>query len=389
MYSKLKPAIAAVALLVSACSTVGGASESLQESSQAPALDSSSVQSSGSDTSESTAAGTTDAGDSSAVVATGLSVKKGSLAGKTICFNFQALETEFWAAGKQAISKALEDAGAKVLEFNSNEDTNRQFEQINDCITQGVDGIIFIPQDGASADSVIEQANSANVPVVAFNRPPASDTGAAIVVVANNREIAKASAGYLVKKAQEIFDSNGGKKLQPLIMVGDLGDVNAVDRRKGYYDAIDAAPSIFEKTIEVETKWDATTGEQNLRSAMQANPNVDLIFTSSDFLFPQIQSVLSSHKKWAPVGDKNHVLLAGLDGDHGACGLIKSGYVDATGVQDLFFEAQASIDQLTKAIEAGDKTPDELVKDPGFALTQDNLSERENDMWGCVIQPPK
>ncbi|CAA9431849.1 MAG: hypothetical protein AVDCRST_MAG15-3124 [uncultured Rubellimicrobium sp.] len=26
-----------------------------------------------------------------------------------------------------------------------------------------------------------------------------------------------------------------------------------------------------------------------------------------------------------------------------------------------------------------------MIEDPGFALTADNLGEREMDMWGCVL----
>ncbi|MGC3954693.1 MAG: sugar ABC transporter substrate-binding protein [Propionicimonas sp.] len=317
-----------------------------------------------------------------------LDVPEGSLKDRTICFNFQALETEFWAAGKLAISEGLAAGGGKVLEFNSNEDANRQLEQIKDCITQNADGIIFIPQDGASADTVIKTANEANVPVVAFNRPPASDTGKAIVVVADNRAIAKATVDYLVSEARKQFEATG-KKLTPLVMVGDLADVNAVDRRDGFYDAMKGTDDIFEKVIEVETKWDATTAQQNLQSALQANPNVDLIFTSSDFMYPQIQAVLSPLGKWKPVGEEGHVILGGLDGDNRACNLMREKFVDATGVQDLLFEAQESVTQLTAAIDAGDKQVDKVVNDAGFALTLANMGEREKDMWGCVIDPPQ
>ncbi len=331
----------------------------------------------------------TDPGQSQPPAAAGLNldVPAGSLADKTICFNFQALETEFWAAGKTAISEALVKSGAKVLEFNSNEDANRQLEQIKDCITQKADGIIFIPQDGASANTVIKAANQANVPVVAFNRPPADDSGKAIVVVADNRGVAKQTVDYMVSVAQKQKEATG-KKLQPLIMVGDLADVNAVDRRSGYYDAVNGHDDLFEKTIEVETKWDATTAQQNLQSALQANPNVDLIFTSSDFMYPQIQSVLSPLGKWKPSGEQGHVILGGLDGDNRACGLMKSKYVDSTGVQDLLFEAEKSITELTAAINAGEKQPGKVVRDPGFALTLANLDTKQSDMWGCVIEPP-
>jgi len=355
----------AVALLLASCGSVGGSAGGSDAT--APA-----------------------AGGSQALDAVGqaIEVEPGSLEGKKICFNFQSLETEFWAAGKVAISQALAEAGAEVIEMNSNEDANRQFEQINDCVTQKADGIIFIPQDGASANTVIDIANEAGIPVVAFNRPPASEDGESVVVVADNREIAKQAVEYMVEEAVA-FHEETGETLQPLVMVGDLGDVNAVDRRDGYYDAMNAAPEgVFEETIEVETNWDATTAQQNLQSALQANPGVDLIFTSSDFMYPQIQAVLNPLGLWQPADTEGHVILGGVDGDNRACNLMRDGYVDATGVQDLFFEAQSAIEGLTGAITGGETHPDKVVDDPGFALTLSNMGEREGDMWGCVIEPP-
>lgn len=64
---------------------------------------------------------------------------------------------------------------------------------------------------------------------------------------------------------------------------------------------------------------------------------------------------------------------------------MKSGYVDATGVQDLFFEANTIMDALLEAIDKGQKTPEKWIQDPGFALTQENMAQRELDMWGCRI----
>ena len=60
-------------------------------------------------------------------------------------------------------------------------------------------------------------------------------------------------------------------------------------------------------------------------------------------------------------------------------------FVDATGVQDLYFEASSLLDALVKAAAAGEKQPDAWIDDPGFALTQGNIGERELDMWGCKL----
>ena len=300
----------------------------------------------------------------------------------TICFAFQDLETEFWVAGHLAITTTLTEAGHTVIERNANEDANRQLEQVNDCIAQGVDGIIVIPQDGESAVTIVQTAQDNDVPIAVFNRPP-SDTSNGIIVVADNAAIAEAAVGYLAEQA--MAGMTEGEKLQPLIIVGDLGDPNAVGRRDGFYAAINAHPEAFETPIEVASEWDAATALANLESAVTATPEIDLIFTSSDFLFPTIRSVLEPRGMWVPRGEEGHVLMGGLDGDATACQLIKDGYVDATGVQDLYFEAESALTAILAAVEAGEAQPNQVIADPGFALTADNLAEREMDMWGCVL----
>lgn len=301
----------------------------------------------------------------------------------TICFAFQDLETEFWVAGHLAITTTLEEQGVNVIERNANEDANRQLEQVRDCIAQGVDGIIIIPQDGESAVTIVNEAQDNDVPIAVFNRPP-SDLSKGIVVVADNATIAAQAVEFMAQKAIARFEVTG-EKITPLIMVGDLGDPNAVGRREGFYNVINKYPDIFNEPIEVATEWDAATALANLEAAITANPEVDFLFTSSDFLFPTIRSVLEPRGMWVPAGQSGHVIMGGLDGDATACQLLKDGLIDSTGVQDLFFEAEATLNALLAAIEAGDAQPNEVIEDPGFALTAATLDYQEMDMWGCVL----
>lgn len=299
-----------------------------------------------------------------------------------ICFAFQDLETEFWVAGHKAITTTLTDAGHTVIERNAQEDANRQLEQVRDCIAQGVDGIIVIPQDGDSASTIVAEAHDNDVPIAVFNRPPSS-LDAGLIVVADNAAIAQDATAYVMEQA--LAAAPEGEKIQPLVIVGDLADSNAVARKDGFYAAIAANPDRFETPIEVASEWDAATALANLEAAITATPEVDLIFTSSDFLFPTIRSVLEPRGMWVPRGEAGHIPLAGLDGDATACQLIKDGYVDATGVQDLYFEAQSALDAILGAVEAGETAPNAVIADPGFTLTADNIGEREMDMWGCVL----
>lgn len=305
-----------------------------------------------------------------------------------IAFCFQDLETEFWVASHKAITETLRSQGIEVLEYNANEDANRQLEQVRDAITQDVDGIIIIPQDGESALTIIKEANKAEVPIGVYNRPPSNKDGEAIVVVADNEKIAEKTVEYMAKKAREKYEKTG-KKITPLIMVGDLGDPNAVYRRKGFFNVINKNKDIFNEVIEVPTKWDANTALANLQSALQANPDVDFLFTSSDFLFPTIRAVLAPLGKWKKIGEEGHVIMGGLDGDMTAGRLIDEGFIEGTGVQDLYYEAEMMLDAMLEAIKSGDKTPDKWLEDPGFALHQGNLEERRLDMWGNKLRKDK
>ena len=301
-----------------------------------------------------------------------------------IGFLYQDLFTEFWVCGYDIAMEKLNAAGVTILERNANSDANTQIEQLNDVIAQGVDGVLCFSLDGDSGVALGKIANEANVPIAFVNKPPTDKSYKYIVANCDNDSTAYATVQYMVEQAL-VKNEATGKKLTPLIMVGDLSDPNAVARKDGFYKAIEEHADIFNTVIESPTKWDANVGLANLESAMQANPEVDFIFTSSDFLYPQIQQVLEPMGKWQVIGDENHVIIGGVDGDSGAAALMDAGYVDATGVQDLFYECQSAIDALLAAIKGGEGTPENWIIDPGFALTQGNIADKRMDMWGFVV----
>jgi ABC-type sugar transport system substrate-binding protein len=78
------------------------------------------------------------------------------------------------------------------------------------------------------------------------------------------------------------------------------------------------------------------------------------------------------------------VLLGGFDGDATAYQMLKDGYLDATGVQDVYFEAQQSVQAIVD-LRARKDLP-EIIRDPGFVIHQGNLKEKSAQMWGAKIR---
>ena len=56
-----------------------------------------------------------------------------------------------------------------------------------------------------------------------------------------------------------------------MLFTGHLGDPNAVGRRKGFFNVIEANPDLFNAPIEVATEWDAATALSDLFAVAPAD----------------------------------------------------------------------------------------------------------------------
>lgn len=291
---------------------------------------------------------------------------------------FETLQTEYWLASLNVFRQELVKQGYEVLEAIANGDASRQQDQVASFITRGVEGLIVAPKDAETAVPLVKRANRANIPIVFYNRPPAENAGEYTAVQADNYAISKATASYLVEVARE----RGGQH-QALVLLGDLNDMNAIGRRDGFLDALEGHEDVVTLQAKVATDWNQEKALSGISAALSANPEINFIFSSSDFLFPSVISALRSAGKYHKIGDPNHVILGGFDGDATAYEMLVDGYLDADGVQDMFFECEQSV-QAIEDLRSGKETP-QLIRDEGFVIHQKNLPEAKERMWGATV----
>lgn len=298
----------------------------------------------------------------------------------TIGVSFETLQTGFWVAALDAFKGALAQRKMQMIQAIADGDANRQIEQVKNFITRKVDGIVLVPKDAKACIPIIKAANSAGIPIVLFNRPPDPSDARSVAVVADNFALTRETVRHLLGEAKK----SGGRR-KAMVLIGDLGDINAIGRRDGFEAAVREAPELVDVVARVPTEWNQEKAQAGVVNALQANPDISLIFSSSDFLFPSIVAALKSAGRYKKVGDSGHVLLGGFDGDATAWQMLKDGYLDATGVQDVTFEVEACV-QAILDLRAG-KPVDPVIKDPGFVIHQGNLAERSSRMWGANVKP--
>lgn len=294
---------------------------------------------------------------------------------RTVALLFDSLISPFWVAAIERMRQRIQARGWSALEAVSNMDDNRQYQQVQSMIQRGVDGIIIVHTDDKAVIPAVRAANAAGVPIVHFNRPPAPSDAYSVAVVADNRKLMEDTVTELMRIARQ-----RGGKYRAAIMVGDLGDANAVHRRDGFQDAIARHGDIVEVVARIGTEWNADKAFAGLSNALQAHPDINMLVTSSDFLTPQIEQALRIAGKWHKSDEPGHVLIAGFDGDDNGYEQLAAGYYDVDGVQDLDYEVELTFQALDR-LWAGER-PTKILIDPGFVIARDTLNEKRDRMWG-------
>jgi inositol transport system substrate-binding protein len=297
----------------------------------------------------------------------------------TIGISFETLQTEFWVASLDAFKAELAKRNMTMIQAIADGDANRQIEQVKNFITRKVDGIVLVPKDAKACIPIIKAANAANIPIVLFNRPPDESEAKCVAVVADNFALTKETVAFMIDEARK-----AGGKHKAMVLIGDLGDINAIGRRDGFEAAAKEAPDVLEVVARIPTEWNQEKAQAGVVNALQANPDISFIFTSSDFHLPSIVSALRSADKYKKIGEPGHVILGGFDGDPTAYQMLVEGYLDATGVQDVYFEVEACVRAIEEA-RAGKPSP-KTILDPGFVIHQQNLKEKAPRMWGANVR---
>lgn len=301
---------------------------------------------------------------------------------RTVALMFDSLQSAFWVESLAVLRSKAAERGWTVLESISNLDDNKQFQQVQSMIQRRVDGIVIVQTDANAVIPAIRAANAANIPMVHYNRPPAPSDAYSVAVQADNRKIMENTATALVSIAR----ARGGN-YKAAIMIGDLGDQNAIQRRDGFFSVMDKNKDIFEVVARISTEWNADKAFSGLTNALQAHPDINFLVTSSDFLDPQIEQAMQAADKWKKIGEEGHVIFGSFDGDEGGYQRLADGFLDADGVQNVFLE----VDMTYGAMEqmwAG-KKPERLLLDPGFVITHDTLMQKRGDMWGYAVWKQK
>ncbi len=144
--------------------------------------------------------------------------------------------TRYETFDKPYFEEALktECADCKLIYNNANQDAAKQQQQAESAMTQGATVLVLDAVDGKSAETIVNQAKSKNVKVVAYDRFVA---GADYYVSFDNVRVGELQGETLVKILHDAGTTSGD-----LVMInGSPTDANAADFKSGAHSVLDTS----------------------------------------------------------------------------------------------------------------------------------------------------
>jgi ABC-type sugar transport system substrate-binding protein len=231
---------------------------------------------------------------------------------------------------QQGLIDHAEEKGWTVQTTTSGGDPQKQFDDINNYIAQGVDAIVAVPDDSAGICTAVEAAKEAGIPFYTIDRSP-QGCEINMTVLSDNYLAGQQSGEAIVEFLTETHGSATGTVLE---ITGNLGQNVAQLRGGGFNDVMAQHPEI--NVITRTGDWDAAKGVDIVRDIASTEEALDAIYMHSDAVYMSgTVQVLQELDQLFPRGEEGHIFLAGVDGSPAALTAIRDGNADQSSNQPI------------------------------------------------------
>ena len=281
--------------------------------------------------------------------------------GGTIAVIVPGVENPFFGTMQVIAAAKAEELGYDTIKLVHDDDANKQLEQFETVIAQGVLAIIL---DNAGAEATVasvQEAKDAGIGCFLVDREITEDGIAVSQIISNNYQGATILAEYFV----ELMGEEGTY----IELTGRDTDTNAHIRSQGYHDVIDTYPDM--KMVGQQTaNWSQDEGKTVTETLIQANPDVKGVICGNDTMALGAQAALLT----AGLDD---VICVGFDGSDEVIESILKDEIEATCLQPVAEMANQAAIQADLWIRTGDTGKPERQSIDMVLLTPENAGDYE------------
>jgi len=235
------------------------------------------------------------------------------------------LSYPFAAAIAQGFQQQAARAGVAAIVLDAQGKVQKQANDLDDLLAQRVAGIALMPLDSVIAESWVDRAAAAAIPVVAVgsqvgdpNTRPLRDVYPKLTALVTQDEVAAGrEAGRL---ALSLLPR--GRVARIAIIEGAPGFPEVLQRAAGFRQALDAAHARYRIVASQPGNWTADDADTACQNILAAHPDVDLFFNEADDMAVGCARAVRSAG--------SHARLVGIGGSRLAIVSLEAGRIDGT-----------------------------------------------------------
>lgn len=264
------------------------------------------------------------------------------------------LSNEFIVQIKDGIEEKAEELGVEVLINDAQKSADKQLQQVDTFIAQGVDAIIVNPVETEASSPAVERAKEAGIPVINVNGVTTAEPD--VFVGSRDEESAEIAIEYIAEQL------NGAGNF--VMMHGHPGQAAEIKRTDGAKEALKNHPDL--KLIAEQTaNWsrdEALTLMQNWLLAYDGQ--IDAVFAQNDEMGMGALQALEN-------AGKTDITLISIDAIADALQAVKDGRLDATVFQNSVAQGGGAVEAAFKLING--ETVEKETYIPFELVTQENV----------------
>ncbi len=280
---------------------------------------------------------------------------------KTIAVIVPPVENPFFGTMQEIAAAKAEELGYNTVKLVHDDDANRQLEQFETVIAQGVAAIILDNAGAEATVAAVRKAKDAGIGCFLVDREITEEGVAVSQIISNNYQGATILAEYFA----ELMDEEGTY----VELTGRDTDTNAHIRNEGYHDVLDQIVGM--EMVAVQTaNWSQTEGYTVMETLLQQNPGIKGVICGNDTMALGAQAALLT-------ADRADVICVGFDGSDEAIESIMKGELKATALQPVAEMALQAAIQADEWIRTGSTGKPEKQSIDMVLLTPENADQYE------------
>lgn len=300
-----------------------------------------------------------------------------------IGMSYPYLTVEFVVALRDGIKKNAELNGYEFIEANADSDPAKQAADIDDMISKGVSAIFVSPVDKDGIIPSIEKLNKAKIPVLAIDSGPAGGKLLSFIET-DNEDIGRKGADYIAEQLKKRYGDYKGNVVE---LQGKLAMTVQQKRGKGFNEEMTSKYPNIKIVARQPTDWSQEKALNVMTNILQTQSKIDAVFGTNDDIAIGAANAIEQAGRYKAPGDKEHIIITGVDGTFDVVTQIKAGKVDATISQPPDEMAKKGIDIIKQYLVDKKDDINPTVYVPFTLITKENVDTAK--IWSVEVRKNK